>query len=328
MKKSILITGGNSFIGIHIVNELIKRNTIISVLVRSKKTIPEEWIGEVKVFEGNLANNNSISIIGNSFDTVFHLAAYVHKTPKTEAEKRYVHAVNVDGTVNLLTSLCDSIKHVVFFSSVSVYGDEGGNNLDETTITNPTTLYGKSKLEAENIIKSWGQEKHVKTTSFRLPLVYGPGNKGNIHKMIEAIDKGYFIMFGKGKNKRSMVYVGNVVDAAMAVVDQEEINSKVYIVTDGVDYTVRELYENIAKTLKKKPLKFYIPMIIARGLAWVGDIGGRLVRKPLPFNSEALKKLTDSLTLSSLKIQKELDFKPKYNFYNTIKETVRWYKSE
>ena len=327
MINSALVTGGNSFIGIHLVNELIRRNVNIVVYVRSIKTIPDEWIGKVKVIEGDLIDNNSILNIGDKFDVVFHLAAYVHKIPKSDDEKKYVFAVNVEGTKNLLESLSDSVGNIVFFSSVSVYGNDMGRNLDEITSTNPTTLYGKTKLSAEQLVIDYGNKHKFKTTILRLPLVYGPGNKGNIYNMIKAIDNRRFVMMGRGLNKRSMVYVGNVVDAAMAVLNTEVSDGKVYLITDGIDYTVRDLYKLISKGLGRNPLPFNVPMGIAKMLAMAGDIGNKIIRKPLPFNSEVLGKLTDSLTFSSGRIQKDIGFKPKYNLYNTIDEIIRWYKT-
>ena len=327
MINSALVTGGNSFIGIHLVSELIRRDVNTTVYVRSIKTIPEEWIGKVKVVEGDIIDNNSLLNLGDKFDVVFHLAAYVHKTPKSDDEKKYVFAVNVEGTKNLLESLSDSVGNIVFFSSVSVYGNDMGRNLDEDTSTNPTTLYGKTKLSAEQLVIDYGNKHKFKTTILRLPLVYGPGNKGNIYNMIKAIYNRRFVMMGRGRNKRSMVYVGNVVDAAMAVLNTEVSDGKVYLITDGIDYTVRDLYKLISKGLGRNPLPFNVPMGIAKMLAMAGDIGNKIIRKPLPFNSEVLGKLTDSLTFSSGRIQKDIGFKPKYNLYNTIDEIIRWYKT-
>ena len=327
MMNSALVTGGNSFIGRHLVSELIRRDVNTTVYARSIKTIPEEWIGKVKVVEGDIIDNNSLLNLGDKFDVVFHLAAYVHKTPKSDDEKKYVFAVNVEGTKNLLESLSDSVGNIVFFSSVSVYGNDMGRNLDEDTSTNPTTLYGKTKLSAEQLVIDYGNRHKFKTTILRLPLVYGPGNKGNIYNMIEAIDHRRFVMMGRGRNKRSMVYVGNVVDAAMAVLNKEISDGKVYLITDGIDYTVRDLYRLISKGLGRNPLPFYIPMGIAKMLAIAGDIGNKITRKPLPFSSEVLGKLADSLTFSSGRIHDDIGFKPKYSFYNTIDETIRWYKT-
>ena len=68
-------------------------------------------------------------------------------------------------------------------------------------------------------------------------------------------------------------------------------------------------------------------MGLARGFAVIGDIAGSMIGKQVPFNSNILEKLTGTYTFSSLKIQIELGFKPRYNLYNTISDTINWYKT-
>lgn len=327
MENNVLVTGGNGFIGRHLINELIRINANITVLVRSIATVPKEWTGRVEIIEGDITNIKSILNIGNNFDTVFHLAAYIHNIPKSSAEIEYVYEVNVEGTKNLLGSMSNSIKQIVFFSSVSVYGKYAGNNVDECTEANPVTPYGQSKLEAESIIKRWGQEKHVNTIFLRLPLVYGYGNKGNFDKLIRAIKRNFFIIIGDGSNKRSMVYVGNVVDAALAVVHRGKAGCNVYIVTDGVDYSVKDMYKLIAKGLGKKQVLIHIPIGIAKIFAIIGDIGSKMIKSPLPFDSDILRKLSSSLTFSSRRLREDIGFMPKYNLYNTIDKSIELYNN-
>lgn len=326
--RNTLVVGANSFIGQHLIDRLIKRGDHVTGLVRSFKKGSPNWDKDVRIIQGDITEKRSLSGMCKDISVVFHLAAKVHdfSTESQTAEEHF--AVNVQGTRNILDECANSgIEHFVYFSSVKAMAEESADHLDETSAPSPATPYGKSKLAAEKLVAEYGKKYGFKTTSVRLPLVYGPGNKGNIYRMIEAVDKGRFIMMGRGESRRSMVYVGNVTDAALAVTDSPEADGKVFIVTDGIDYTVRELYEIISKGLSKRPLPFYIPMSIAKGLALVGDAAGVIVRRPLLFNTEALEKLTSIFTFSSMKIHKEIGFKPQYNLHNTIDETVRWYKS-
>lgn len=326
--SNVLVVGASSFIGRHLVNRLIKKGENISALVRSMQKVPFDWKKVIKIYEGDITEKKSITGICRNIEVVFHLAAKVHDFSGITDTSRGHFAINVEGTRNLLDECNDSlIRHFLFFSSVKAMTEEGKNILDETFTPVPATPYGESKLAAEKLVAEYGKKYGFKTTSFRLPLVYGTGNKGNICRMIEAIDKRRFILIGGGENKRSMVYVGNVIDAALAVIEKQKADNEIYIVKDGIDYTVKEIYETIAKGLGKKPLPFHIPMSIARRLAWVGDIGGSIVRKPLPFNSEVLGKLTGSLAFSSRKIQENIGFVPRYNLYNTIDETISWYRN-
>ena len=321
----VLVTGANGFIGQHIVRCIEKQACKINILIRNN--INYNISKRVDIFKGDIFDNEKLRKAVDEVDAVFHLVAKTHDSSNIDNAKDY-YKINVEGTRNLLDACINSnIKHFIYFSSAKAMVEESKHTLDKTYDCTPTTLYGKTKLMAERSVIEYGNKYGFKTTILRLPLVYGPGNKGNIYKMIEAIDNGRFVMMGNGSNKRSMVYVGNVVDAGIAVIDRKVTDAKVYVITDGVDYTVKDLYKLIAKGLSKKLLPFYVPMGIAKMLAIAGDIGNKIIRKPLPFNSEVLGKLTDSATFSSGRIREDIGFKPKYNLYNTIDETIKWYKN-
>ncbi len=324
----ILVVGATSFIGSHLVSELIRRGEQVSIFVRSDLKIPLEWKGVVKIHIGDITKRESIREICKGMDYVFHLAAKVHDFSKDGVGDEDHFKINVEGTRNVLEECCNSkIKQFVYFSSVKTMSEDSKEPLDEMSPTRPFTPYGESKLIAENTILEYGKKFGFSTTSLRLPMVYGPGNKGNIYKMISAIDKGYFFMMGDGQSTRSMVYVGNVVEAALSVIGKDIANGKVYIVTDGMDYTVKQLYATIAQSLGKKSSSFHIPFNLAKQLAKIGDLGSSLLGNWIPFNSKALSRLTSSFIVSSQRIQTEVGFKPKYNLYNTMDTTVQWYKN-
>ncbi len=323
---SALVTGASGFIGKHLIRRLEEYGFKVNTLVRNSRNY--NISGNVNIFEGDIFDTEVLGKAVENVEIAFHLVAKTHDFSDIDNAKDY-YKINVEGTRNLLDACINSnVKHFVYFGSVKAMAEESMHALDETHDPNPTTPYGESKLVAEELVFEYGNKYGFKTTVLRLPLVYGPGNKGNVYKMIEAIDNRRFVMMGKGLNKRSMVYVQNVVDAALSIVDQEVADKKVYLVTDSADYSVKELYRLIVKGLNKKPLPLYVPMGIAKMIAMVGDIGGKMMGKPLLFNSDVLGKLTDSLTFSSQRIQEDIGFRPKYNFYNTIDETIGWYKGE
>ncbi len=318
-----LVTGANGFIGRHIVEELDRQGWSINVLVRNNDNLFRSK--NIRIFEGNILDKDSLSRPMNDVEVVFHLIGKTHDFSKN-GNSDYLK-INVDGTGNLLEQCRRSgIKHFVFFSSIKAMTEESREIIDETFYPSPSTPYGTSKLEAEKLVSEYGRKYGFKTTSIRLPLVYGPGNKGNMFRIIKAIDKGRFIMVGRGKNCRSMVHVHNVVDAAVKIAGNEKADGKVYIVTDGVDYPVKQLYETIARGLSKKVSSIFFPMSFARPLALAGNLGSAIIRRTLPFNTDVLNKLTESLVFSSRKIQEEIGFTPKYNLFNTIHKTVEWYR--
>ncbi|NCO68614.1 MAG: NAD-dependent epimerase/dehydratase family protein [Nitrospirae bacterium] len=322
-----LVVGAGSFIGRHLVDKLIGNGENVSVLVRSTKNLPDAWKGLVNIHICDITEKESMAGVFKGVEVVFHLAARVHDVFEgTNSSKEHL-VTNVEGTRNLLDECKgEVIKHFIFFSTIKTMAEKNNDTMDEGFVPAPQTPYGQSKLAAEELVSEYGRKNGFMTTSLRLPMVYGPGNKGNIYRMIEAVDRGRFIMVGRGDNKRSMVFVENVVDAALSVAGEKEADGKVYIVTDGIDYTVRELYETIARGLGKKPIAFHIPLAMARGIARLGDLGKIISGKPLLFDSSVVKRLTSPFTFSSGRIQKEIGFKPKYNLYNTAEKTINWYR--
>lgn len=321
--KKVMVTGAGGFIGQHLVNRLQSRGVKVHALVRKRKI---RFSDEVEVFEGDISDRDAVKKAIAGVDTVIHMAGKAHDLSGRDEAKDYFE-VNVEGTRSLLDCCNNSkVNHFIYFSSVKAMTESNEDMLDESFIPEPTTPYGESKLAAEKLVAQYGVRSGIKTASLRLCAVYGPGNKGNVYTLIEAIDWGRFVMMGRGNNLRSMVYVGNVVDAAISVIERNRSCEAVYIVTDGIDYSVKELYEVISKGLGKRSLPFYIPMSIAKGLGRAGSIGGSIIGKPLPFNSEVLNKLTSSSTFSSRKILEEIGFKPKYDLYNTINETIESYR--
>src|SRR3972149_11658100 len=145
---SVLVTGANGFIGRHFVSSLMKLKADINVLVRNYDRVIPEWGEKVKIFAGDINDSELMENVCRGVEVVFHLASYVHQKPRTEEEVKYVYEVNVEGTKNVLSSLSSSVQHIIFISTVSVYGRETGELIDENAQTNPSTPYGRTKLEA------------------------------------------------------------------------------------------------------------------------------------------------------------------------------------
>jgi nucleoside-diphosphate-sugar epimerase len=322
----VLVTGATGFIGTHLVGALRAGRASVTALDLdvSKAGTPGDGVDWVR---GDLFDRDCLARALQGVDTIIHLVAKTHDFSTVEDEAEY-HRINVIGTRRLLEACRpDSVRHVVYFSSVKAMTEESEGILDETFPPRPTTAYGRTKLAAEEAVRQAGLAKGFKTTTLRLPMVYGPGNRGNVYRMISAVDRGRFAVIGRGENRRSMVYVKNVVEATLAVARRRDLPGDVYLVTDGTDYTVRELYEAIARGLGRKPMPFGIPPFAAGLLALLGDAGGRLTGRSLPFNTGALAKLTGDLRFSSERIRREAGFTPAHRLQEAIGETIRWYRS-
>jgi nucleoside-diphosphate-sugar epimerase len=324
--KRVLITGGSGFIGRYLIARLSPEVSAIRAVARDGLGRPV-WPHNVEMIKANVLDVNAVKAAAASCDTIFHLAGRVHALSEVHSDEALYQSVNVEGTRNVLEgAIAGGARSVVFFSSVKAMGEESDECLDETLEPRPQTAYGRSKLAAEQVVLDYGKRAGLHVVCLRLPLVYGPGNKGNLFRMISAIDRGRFPPLPDVGNRRSMVHVSNVVDAAILAAAHPAANGQCYIVTDRRPYSTRELYEMICRSLGKPIPRWHVPLGALKGLAWVGDVIGRLRRQRFVFDSDALEKLTGSAWYSSEKIARELGFRPKVAFEDTLPEMIDWYR--
>jgi UDP-glucose 4-epimerase len=326
--KHVLVTGATGFIGVHVIRALKEKRLRINALVRNIDKARHLLGDGVNFITGDILDtDHRLAEAVRDVDTVFHLVSKTHDFSTHAGIENDYYRINVTGTRNLLEA-CRSakIEHFVYFSSVKAMAENASHRIDEQFTPQPTTAYGKTKLEAERIVRCFCDRHQCAASILRLPIVYGPGNKGNVLAMIKAIDAGWFFLIGDGSTRRSMVYVGNVVDAALAAAAVNKVKDRIYIITDGVDYTLREIYETVAGELGRRIKPLSIPLRLAKIAAVAGDVGHKITGKTLPFNTDMFEKLTTSLTFSSDFICEDIGFKPKFTWYNTITETINWYR--
>jgi nucleoside-diphosphate-sugar epimerase len=259
---------------------------------------------------------------------VFHLAGRSHALSEWGEDDAAYRPVNVEGTRNVLEgAIAGGVQGIVFFSSVKVLGEETTECLDESAPRRPQTPYARSKAEAEDLVKDYARTAGVRGVSLRLPLVYGPHNKGNIQRMIWAIDHHLFPPFPDLPNRRSLVHVANVVQAAVLAALKPS-QSPCYIVTDARAYSTRELYTILCRALGRPIPSWQITLRALIILAQLGDIVGRTMRRRFPIDSASLSKLTGSAWYSSQKISRELGYDPGIHLESALAELIAAYRKE
>lgn len=285
----ILVTGASGFLGSTIVNQLNTNHTI-SGLSRS--------YGDYKVFL-----ENEIPIFNKKFDLVIHAAGKAHSVPKTEAERKKFNDVNVTGTENLLIGLEKTgvPKQFLFISSVSVYGQEFGKNINEEHLLEAKDAYGLSKIRAEKIVIGWCNKHNVICTILRLPLLVGENPPGNLGAMIKAMDKGYYFNIGGGKARKSMVLAQDVA----AFIPKVAAFGGIFNLTDGFHPDFYELSIAISKH-KNRKLPLNTPLFTAKLMGFIGDLLGNKA----PINTRKIKKITSDLTFDDTKARKQLEWNP------------------
>ena len=205
--KAVLVTGATGFIGRHLVARLLEEGASVKALVRTArvKDTARLWQGaNLTQVVADLMGPDLPNHICDKVDTVFHLAGYAHAEDANDPRAANIHwRITVEATQALLAQAAHSgVRRFVFVSSVKAMGEGGDSMLDETSSSVPITAYGKAKCAAEKLVLAAGLAHGMHVCVLRLPLVYGPGSKGNLSRMISAIDRGRFPSIPDTGNRR------------------------------------------------------------------------------------------------------------------------------
>ena len=322
-----LVTGATGFIGQHLVQRLLQAHYGVRVLTRPSP-LQRNWPTNVAVIEGDIRDAAKMKEAAAGANLVFHLAGRAHALSQLGEDDDAYRPLNVEGTRNVLEgALAGGAQAIVFFSSVKVFGDETAECRDETAPSSPSTPYGRSKAEAEELVKDYTRTTELRGVSLRLPLVYGPGNKGNIQRLIWAIDHHLFPPFPDIPNRRSLVHVSNVVEAALLAALQAP-KSPCYIVTDRRPYSTRELYTMICRALGRQIPHWQFPLRALMILGALGDLVGLATRRRFLIDTASLGKLIGSAWYSSQRISRELGYDPVINLESALPELIAGYRSQ
>lgn len=313
--KTVLVTGAGGYIGRALCDRLHAEVRVRALL---RRTVVGPWD---EAFRTDLETDDPPASAFEDADTVFHLAARTHALSERSDEYPAYERLNVGGTKKILeASRRGGVRRVVYFSSVKAMGEGGAAELDETCPPRPTTAYGKTKLAAEELVL--GGKYVPESVVLRLTLVYGPGSKGNLARMIEAIDRGFFPPVPAVTNRRSMVHVDDVVGAALTAAKTERAAGRVFVLSDGKFYSTREIYEWINEALGKSVPKWTVPIFALKALARTGDVIGRATGSRWKFDTDTYEKLFGSACYSSEAMRKTLGFEPKWDLKSALPQIV------
>ncbi|WP_201288833.1 NAD-dependent epimerase/dehydratase family protein [Polaribacter septentrionalilitoris] len=282
-----IITGNKGFVGVNLTSFFKKIDKSILGISRT----PSE--GEVSYQELNTA-------LFNKAKSCIHLAGKAHDLKKTSEDKEYFE-VNTELTKTLFNQFLESDCEVfVYMSSVKAAADAVEGGLTEDTIPNPVTVYGNSKLAAENYILSKGIPEGKRVYILRPCMIHGPNNKGNLNLLYSFVSKGIPYPFGKYENKRSFVSVENLCFVINELIENKAIPSGIYNIADDASLSTTHLVRIIGKVVQKPAKILNTPKFIVNTIAKLGDV------LPLPINSERLQKLTENYEVSNTKIKKAM----------------------
>lgn len=316
--SSVLVTGATGFIGSFMCNRLLAEGYGVRGTMLASEKIASLVAGVQPVIIVPLGIETSWRQSLSGVETVIHLAARVHimEDPATNPLDEF-RKVNVEGTLKLARdAVAAGVKRFVFVSSIKVNGEETATTYTPDSSPHPLDSYGISKWEAELGLQRVASETGLEVVVVRPTLVYGPGVKANFLNMMKVVQLGIPLPFASISNKRSLIYVGNLVDALTMCAKHPTAAGKTYLVSDGEDISTPTLIRHIAAALNVTARLFPVPVQLMR-------LAGKLAGK-----SGVVNRLAGSLTVDSSRIREELTWNPPFTMEEGLAETARWFKMQ
>ena len=315
----IALIGASGFVGTRLIDLL--RNEPQKYKMKNIDLLPSHFFNDITVI-GDVREQAEMDERLKGVDLVVLLAAQ-HRDDVTPTSLYY--DTNVGGmkvTLNAMEK--NGIKRLVFFSSVAVYGLNKPNPKEDYEPKEPFNHYGISKLQAEHVAEVW-YDKHPdwNIDIIRPTVIFGERNRGNVYNLLKQIASGKFVMVGKGENKKSMAYVGNIVAFVKYMIDNVTTGYNVFNYIDKPDMTMNELVPLVSKVLNKHIPSTHFPY-------WLGMLGGYcfdalafVTSKKLTVSSVRVKKFCATTQFDSTKAMTS-GFKPPYTLAEGLSRTLEF----
>jgi UDP-glucose 4-epimerase len=253
----VLVTGGNGLIGRAVINKLIEKN----ISVRSMDLVKSD-INDIEHFVGSILDINNVNQAVRGCDAVIHLAAKLG-VKRTETHRLETLNLNIQGTVNIL-EVCvkNNIEKVIFSSSSEVYGDQNVELISENCPRNPKSIYGVTKLAAEEYLLAYYYYYDLDYSILRYFNVYGPGQVAEfvLPRFIKALmDDKQPVVYGDGSQIRSFCYVDDIARGTVLALLSEKSDSEIFnIGNDKEMVTILDAAKKVIEISGKQILPKFI----------------------------------------------------------------------
>lgn len=330
----VLITGASGFIGGFLVGEALSRGYETWAGVRSSSSRAHLCDERIRFIDLRYDDPEALTAQLAAFrreeggwDYVIHNAGLT----KTQ-DKRAFFRVNADYTLNLINALSAAgipPKKFILMSSLSSFGKGDEKTFRPIRLDDPQhpdTAYGKSKLMAENHVRSHARFPYV---ILRPTGVYGPGEKDYFME-IKSVNSGFDFAVGRTPQRITFIYVKDLARAAFMALESEAVRNREYFVADGDVYTDEDFARLVQELLQRKHvLHARIPLGLVRVVCLLSEWIGRLLRKGMTLNTDKYVILKQRNWICDVApLRDELGFTPEYPLRRGMEESIAWYRRE
>jgi nucleoside-diphosphate-sugar epimerase len=318
----ILVTGGTGFIGMHLVETLSASGRAVRCLVR-RKVRKRGMPAGVETVYGDLAAGEGLPEALGGVDIVIHLAGVT----KALAPNDY-YAGNTRATLNLVNAMLVNAMagrtvRLVHVSSLAAIGpSRDGRPVGEDAEPRPLTHYGKSKLEAERLVRELAPGAVI----VRPPVVYGPRDT-DVFQVLKSISKGWMLQIAGGERWFSAIYVKDLVEGLIAASGSSRAAGRAYFLAHAKPASWTQLGAVAGRIMGRNPRVLRVPVAVAHAVGYGAEVWSRITRKPgIVSREKVLEAQCMSWTCDSGRAAAELGFQAATSLDEGLAETLAWYK--
>jgi len=313
------ITGAAGFIGTHLVEELLRQNWQVGVLLH-KRTLPVRE--GVRIFQGDIRDTAMLEDMFRGTDVLFHLAAALGAT---QIKSREFFQINAEGTANVLKAARQAgVGRVIHFGSAGVLGSVKENvAVGEDHPAQPIDRYDKSKLAGEQTALRFAEEG-MDVVVVRPGWAYGPGDRRTF-KLIKAVAKKRFILVTKGNTLLTPVYIRDLIEGIL-LCSEKARSGEIFHLAGPESLPVKDIVRIIGEAAGAKIPGLSLPLLPVKIAAWSMEKAFSLFKKEAPLTKGKLGFFIHPKPLSIRKANKELGYSPTTDFRQGMRTTITWYR--
>lgn len=314
---NLVLIGGSGFVGTRLLDLF---RDYPECKLRNIDLQPSHFFNDITEI-GDVREQEQMDRMLKGSDVVVLLAAQ-HRDDVEPTSLYY--ETNVGGmkvTLNAMEK--NGIKRLVFFSSVAVYGLNKPNPAEDFT-PDPFNHYGKSKWQAEQVVREWYETHQDWNINIVRPtVIFGERNRGNVYNLLNQIASGKFLMVGKGTNVKSMAYVGNIVAFVKFMIENVTSGYNVFNYVDKPDTSMNDLVALVSEVLGKHIPATHFPYWLGMMGGYCFDLLAKLTGKKLAISSVRVKKFCAVTQFDSTKAMSS-GFVPPYTLREGLARTLEF----
>ena len=322
--RAVLVTGAGGYTGSALVKRLAAEGARVRAFVRrngSRRPLPEG----VEPFEGNLAVPADCERATRGIDTVFNVAAVFRRVGGGRSE---MEAVHVGATESLLRAAKEAgCRRFVHTSTMGVHGHVEESPGDEESPYSPGDDYQETKLEGELLARRLAPELGVPLAVVRPCGIYGPGDTRFL-KLVRPIDRGWFLMLGRGTIHMHLAYIDDLVDGFLLAGQKDEAVGEVFLVGEDRSIALRDLAKVIAGLLRVKAPRMRIPVWPVYAAGWLCELLCAPFGIEPPLHRRRVAFFTKNRSFRVDKARRELGYEPKVSAEEGFRRVIEWYRAE